>query len=559
MHIARITYTDGTVQEVELKQRGAELALPKDVIAKSCETVDFLLDGAVAKEGDAGYFVVENRLIHFVGHEEGVNDTGFGFMHFFGVKKEEKCFIAILTGLWEQHHFVQEKQGDMYRVYPRFMIEGCPIEEDMALKIVELTGEEADYSGMARAYRKHQFELGVCKPIRERGNVHVDYMQDAIEVRVRMGWKPVPTPVEVQTRENEPPMHVAITFDQVGELMEECKKAGIDKAEFCLVGWNVRGHDGRWPECFPVEPALGGEEGLRRLVKKAEGLGYKLVCHTNSVDCYQIAEMWTDELPMRKRDGSWAKNAQWGGGRMYDLCPVTGEQYCYPTLDGVRELGFKGLHYIDVMGVVAPRRCFSDKHPCSQKEYTAALRRMAEYSTQCVGGFQSEGGFDHLAGVIDMGLYTDFHMQERRSLYADDNVPIWQMVYHDVILSNPGTITVNYAIKDAESRLKFFEFGGHPSAYVYSKFRAANHWMGYEDIVCDTPEEVQCTVAALKQMYEEYIALGDIRKEAMVKHERQGELAIITYESGKKMVCNYAAEEKAYGGTKIPAMDFVIL
>ena len=47
---------------------------------------------------------------------------------------------------------------------------------------------------------------------------------------------------------------------------EAMKNAGIDKAELCLVGWNVRGHDGRWPQAFPVEPALGGEEELHWLI-----------------------------------------------------------------------------------------------------------------------------------------------------------------------------------------------------------------------------------------------------------------------------------------------------
>jgi hypothetical protein len=41
------------------------------------------------------------------------------------------------------------------------------------------------------------------------------------------------------------------------------------RAQLCLVGWNQKGHDGRWPQIFPVEEALGGEEKLRRLIRKA--------------------------------------------------------------------------------------------------------------------------------------------------------------------------------------------------------------------------------------------------------------------------------------------------
>ena len=62
-------------------------------------------------------------------------------------------------------------------------------------------------------------------------------------------------------------MRAACTFRRVRELADECKAQGLEGAEFQLVGWNLRGHDGRWPQAFPVEEALGyqtliGEFGL---------------------------------------------------------------------------------------------------------------------------------------------------------------------------------------------------------------------------------------------------------------------------------------------------------
>lgn len=86
---------------------------------------------------------------------------------------------------------------------------------------------------------------------------------NSIEVRVRQGWKPVPSPVENQTPETEPPVHAACTFDRVCDIVDEFKKHGIPEAEFCLVGWNIGGHDGRFPQIFPVEPKLGGAENLK--------------------------------------------------------------------------------------------------------------------------------------------------------------------------------------------------------------------------------------------------------------------------------------------------------
>ena len=100
--------------------------------------------------------------------------------------------------------------------------------------------------------------------------------------------------------ETEPEMHVAATFDDVSELLDVFQAHGIDKAEICLVGWNKSGHDGRWPQPFPVEERLGGEEALKRLTAKARAMGYAMVCHTNSTDgLFHRRLLGRDRHPLR--------------------------------------------------------------------------------------------------------------------------------------------------------------------------------------------------------------------------------------------------------------------
>ncbi len=556
MITAKIAYCDGTHEVIALD---APL-LSKDRIRKPAEYVDLLLDDAIAREGEEGYFLRHNRLTHFSGHSEETQDTGYCEMHFFGVKTPRACFAAVIDGLYPQAHIMIEKQNDIYRIWPRFLIEGADVPEDMSLVLYPLSGEDANYSGMARAYRAHQIARGKIVPIRKRANEHLSYMLDAPEIRIRMGWKPVPSPIGEQTIETEPQMHVAMTFEQVGELMDACRAQGVDKAEFCLVGWNKSGHDGRWPQAFPVEDQLGGEEALRKLAQKARDMGYKLVCHTNATDGYSIADTWHSELPMRGRDGSPIKGGNWGGGTMYNLCPKSGAvELACRVIDGVKELGFSGIHYVDVISTIAPRRCFSEKHPCTQAEFIEAMHKVARYSKEQIGGFQSEGGYDYMAENLDMALYLDFSLFDRRNFY-DDNVPAWQIVYHDAILSNPGTNTVNYPVKPAEMRLKCIEYGAHPFLYVYSKFKSdGSSWMGLDDLVCDTPEQTQATARAIRSALDDYRALGDTRAQAIVAHERRGELSITTYESGARIVCNYADAPAEFEGKMIGAMDYILI
>ena len=41
---------------------------------------------------------------------------------------------------------------------------------------------------------------------------------------------------------------------------------------------------------------------------------------------------------------------------------------CRENLEKTRKLGFNGMHYIDVLGTVPPRDCFSGEHPITKKQ-----------------------------------------------------------------------------------------------------------------------------------------------------------------------------------------------
>lgn len=180
---------------------------------------------------------------------------------------------------------------------------------------------------MARRYREYRLDSGYAEPLAKRmqGNDDLKYATESVMIRIRCGWKPAPSPVPHQTLENETPMHVACDFDRCCDIIDELKKQGVDKAEICLVGWNVSGHDGRWPQTFPVEPKLGGEEDLGKLIAYAQQNGYVINCHTNSTDCYEIADIFDIKDCRYDKEGNPIVDCgTWSGGQTYQLCPRIG-------------------------------------------------------------------------------------------------------------------------------------------------------------------------------------------------------------------------------------------
>ena len=69
--------------------------------------------------------------------------------------------------------------------------------EDFEIEYRMLGEKEATLGGMARAYRNYQLERGEVKPLKERvkGNETLKYAVEALEIRIRQAWKPVPSPV----------------------------------------------------------------------------------------------------------------------------------------------------------------------------------------------------------------------------------------------------------------------------------------------------------------------------------------------------------------------------
>ncbi|MBR5308872.1 MAG: hypothetical protein IKU43_08880 [Clostridia bacterium] len=552
---AIIYFTDKEVKTVELTESKSGnktvLTLPLSAFGgKQVETVDFAKELFTAKVGDEGYAVVPSGntgtlLCEFNEKAEGEHTSTGAVMSCFGFRHCGKATLAICKGCENDLKTKLVLKDSIYSLYAHYVFDSFVPYEDITVEYIDLG--DADYSDMAREYRRYQIEERGCVPIKDRAKVQPELSKnvDSIEIRVRLAWKPAPSPYAHQTILNEPDMHVALTFDEVYELCKKLKDNGVEKAEICLVGWNMKGHDGRWPQCFPVEKQLGGEEKLRELIKNVKELGYSIVGHTNHRDMYQIASNWSDDDVSVKRDGTLNDHPIfWSGGQPFVACPDASVRYAEDILPKTADLGFTGLHYIDVLTVLPLHMCHSKVHPASTGDTAKAYGKIQEMSKDLFGGFGSEGPYDFAAKDLDYVLYTSFNLMDNKPALCDEIIPFWQLVYHGIILYNPGTETVNYAIKNEQNKLKFLEFGGRPIAYVYSKF-LCNHdyevdWMGSEDFTLRNEKDTERTVSGIAKMYSDYSTLSALQYEFMEKHTRISDgVYETTYSNGTVVTVDY--------------------
>ena len=562
-------YSDNRVEKktVKLKDIGNNtyrLFIPLCEIPNNLDLLTIRPEFAKAKVGDEGYYVLPNGVLtKFTERKDGKFVAPYGHIALVGSKTPSGTYACIVKNMPYSFSSGNYKKGKDYHQAVYFNFKHRKAYNDVLIDYVKLEGDDANYSGMGKAYRNYKLSSGAVKTIKEKIKTRpaLEYCVKAPEIRIRQGWKPAPPKVRHQTLANEPEMKVVVTFDRVGDVVAELKKQGVDKAQLCLVGWNIRGHDGRYPQMFPVEPALGGEEKLRSLIKNTLADGYQIVCHTNSTDAYEIADSWDEEYIIKNPKGLLVKNeTPWSGGEMYQVCWRRAyERFGIHDLKKVADLGFKGMHYIDVVSCVPARNCFDHRHPTNPDQASWYMNKIFDYCNDTFGGSMSEGGYDHCFSSVDSILYVSFLLGNEKGRYMIDKfVPVWQIAYHGIVLSNPGPYTVNYKIKPKHAQLKFIEYGGRPNFYFHSKFReGASNWMGEDDITCQTDEKLAKDVALIKEAYDEHNKIAHLQLEFIDFHDEIAKDVFITrYSDGSEIITNYTDKPYMYRNAQIKAQSY---
>ena len=427
------------------------------------------------------------------------------------------------------------------------------------------------YPTLAAAYRDYQLKRGAVKTLAERvkANPILKQAVESPEIRIRQAWKPVPSPVPHQCPENEPEVKAVVTFDRVKDIVRELKAQGVRSVELCLVGWNIGGHDGRWPQMFPAEAKLGGDAKLREAIAFTRENGYLIVPHGNFRDTYTIADSWDAEFLVKGPDGEVRADRggkfTWGGGMPYVICPKRAyEKYCLKDMPRLAALGFRGMGYFDVVSILLASECWDPRHPVTFADGAAYWGRAAEISRREFGGFASEGSVDHFAGSLDSVLYASFTSPEklaerhRRGGLAKTTVPMFQLVYNGIIVQNPFTETVNFTAQPRLAQLRFLEYGGRPNFYFYSKFVSnGTDWMGKNDLGCGTDEQLKWSVARVKEGADLYARFVRLQYEQMTDHARPAPgVSRTTWSDGTRLYVNYNPTPVTVEGVAVPAEDW---
>lgn len=564
-------YADGAPLPVGISERGGvATAVIKAADLEGRSRLRVFEKFASCPAGTEGYYLCPRNISmegdFLVSFGEGP-DVSYKWskpvLSLFGIKRPGLCALVRIRRNYKYSFEVKRTSGvwSLAVVFDFTTHDG--VYEDVCFEIITLP-ENAGYAEMAAAERELRLKRGEITPLEEKcRRAAVDYAARFPLIRIRMGWKPSPSPVAHQTPETEPEMFVACDFARVREFARRLKEKGIPGAELQLVGWNRSGHDGRFPQLFPADPRLGGDEGLRETVEYVKSLGYRISLHTNLIDSYEVADCFSFGDVAVDRKGEYVQVGHYGGGDSYHVCPAVQMKNCEKDLERIAALGLDGLHFCDVISIVEPDDCHSDGHPCTTAKGVESVCAVMDRYRERLGGFSSEGTMDFAVGHIDYGLYLSFGdgFGKKPVPVADTFLPFFEMIYHGIILYNPLSPTVNYTIKTPRERLFAILRGGRPSFYVYSKYRTGGqmNWMGETDLTTGSDEEIDAACEAIARGISDYRESGleRLRFEYMTDYTVQEDgLEYAEYADGTVIAGNFGDAPVTFRGEEIAAGEW---
>ncbi|MGI6494898.1 MAG: DUF5696 domain-containing protein [Kiritimatiellia bacterium] len=370
-----------------------------------------------------------------------------GLLNAFGIFGPKGGILGIVHGgefrAWIETACGPERASQRAVIGIRDLV-GDPLEFEEKEVLFRAVSEAKDYAPLALAFGEYLRNERGLEPIVERRKSapQMDAMTDAMRINLFIGMKRPPFRTDGTS-----PYFSSTTFAEAEKIVDAIHAAGIRKAWFTLVGWINEGHDGVYPSHFPVNPAAGGEEGLRKLIAKIKSYGWAVTPHDNIHSIYMRSTDRDMSVVSRDECGEYQPMGVWSGGLTYMACPQVWIHRYGGDFSRIRELGFDGVYYIDALGT-GLFRCRDKDHPANEKEFALGQLKLLGWVRALFGTSATETPAVYTLKYIDFAgngasgprVWSKRRLTGDTLELLDRYVPFWNIAVHGIIQYHPNVI-----------------------------------------------------------------------------------------------------------------------
>lgn len=407
---------------------------------------------------------------------------------------------------------------------------------DLQVHWIFLAGDDANYCGMANAYRAYLLERGDLIPSADNSyNTRVDFLGSD-----RESWV-VGTSAVVMT-----------TTDDIREIYEDLKKEGVTDLFSVYKGWQKGGIYNLPIGSYKADSKIGGTGDLTSLMEEAENAGiqfylYNDALRLNPVESSSVFNV-VKQINRRRFSESTYKDVY---EEFLYLIPsrtgtLLGQFVNSCTKKGVNNLALAGItntlysNYYD--------NVFYSRHNTAE-EYDKIFGQIAG-QTDLVMEQPFAYLWKYTDAFLDMPLYTSNYM------YEDESIPFMSIVLKGVMPMYSEY--VNFEANKQEFFLKMVETGTFPSFYITKESSSDLVNTNSSDIYSSQYDVYRDTMIAYARELAEINA--KVEGAYIVGHEiRENNVTVVTYGNGVKIYLNYGSSAVQTDGYTIEGMSIKVV
>ena len=413
-------------------------------------------------------------------------------------------------------------------------VESDRLHADLQVRYCLLSGEDANYSGMANAYRNYLLENGQLVKTDCTYNTRVDLMGTDRE-EFLFGT----TAVTMTTVEN------------AEEIFSQLRQRGVSSVLSVYKGWQ-KGGAYAWPlSSYQADSAIGGTSALTGLIREQAELGYSVYLYNNAILVNDTTTAFTFDVMKMVNKRTFKIETK---DQVYDLF-----YYLLPSKTGsnlsrlTADMNGDGIRGMALTGITNTLFSYSSKGSYYSRSDTLVSYESAVAKADESMDLLLENPNAYLWKYAD--AYLDMPLGSSDYLYVDQDIPFLSMVLKGVLPMYSQY--VNFEANKTENFLQMVESGIYPSFYLTWEETSQLIYTNSSNLYSLEFETYRDTIAeydaALRQ-------LAQLTQDAnILSHETLASGVVkVTYSNGLEIFVNYTEHDFTADGITVEALSYKV-
>lgn len=468
-------------------------------------------------------------------------DSELGYLAVIEQGEEEATILATPNGAYTNYNWVtasfrksttyiqptSNSGGSITKVTDR-------IPYDIKIRYFMVSGEDADYAGLANRYRKYLIEQGELLEKKNDFNIRLDFLGSDVE-----NWLLFKKNVTMTTTEN------------IREIYDDLQEQGVTDILSLYKGWQDGGIWDLPVKSYDAEGAIGGNRKLKKLVEEAKEEGISLYLYqdllranpdTSNTTFNTVKKMdkrlYTESTHLDVFD----EFVYWTPSKTTSIVNKLVKSFFKNDINQIAVSGItNNLFTYTLSDEMKTRQSTKDAYESLIRSLNDQTDLLLEEPLSCY--------WKYTQAIIDMP------MDDSDYIFTDQSVPFLSMVLKGMVPMYGDY--VNFEANKQEYFLKLVETGIFPSFYLTyedpSKLIYTNSCGVYSS-------EYSIYRDKIIEYYKELKELNALTADAyMIDHEiLDNGLTMVTYDNGVKFYINYSKQDAAVDKITVPAMSYKV-